>query len=86
MSRTPLSRDTVADAEAHQLAAWRALGSTGRLLCARQLSLAVRRLEAAGLATRQPALGVSARARLLARRHLGAQLAAAAYGTGDGGG
>lgn len=85
MLTTPLSLDTTADAEARQLAAWRALGTAGRLRCARELSLAVRRLELIALVTRQPSLGTAARARLLARRHLGGRLAALVYGTDDGG-
>lgn len=86
MLGTPLSLDTTADAEARQLAAWRALGAAGRLRCARELSLAVRRLELGGLVARHPTLGATARARLLARRHLGERLAALVYGTDDGGG
>lgn len=85
MQRTPLSLDTTADAEARQHATWRALGPAGRLRCARELSLAVRRLELVGLVTRHPSLGTAARARLLARRHLGGPLAALVYGTDDGG-
>ncbi len=85
MLHTPLSLDTTADAETRQLAAWRALGTAGRLRCAQELSLAVRRLEILGLISRHPSLDAAARARLLARRHLGERLGGLLYGTGDGG-